>query len=169
MVRKAAEKVKAETQEPETPSADAHLTRFVGYDLKRLLNLVQSDLTRVLVPFNLRIISYSVLSVVVRCPGINQTRLAEALKLERSNLVQIVDELSTRRLLTRNPIENNRRSHALLATPEGMALIEAVDLEVIAHEEKLFSDLSPAELTMLRQLLLRARQSIELRMVDEAD
>ncbi|MBB4146113.1 MarR family winged helix-turn-helix transcriptional regulator [Rhizobium rhizoryzae] len=164
MVRKATETVKAETQEPEAPSPDAYLTRFVGYDLKRLFNLVQGDLTRVLGPFNLRIISYSVLSVVARSPGINQTRLAEALKLERSNLVQIVDELSSRGLLTRNPIENNRRSHALLATPEGMALIESVDLEVVAHEEKLFSELSPAELTTLRHLLLKARQSIEQRM-----
>ena len=101
------------------PSPDAHLTRFVGYDLKRLFTLVHNDLARVLDQFNLRIISFSVLSVVVRNPGINQTKLAEALNLERSNLVQIIDELSSRSLLTRTPLENNRRSLALVPTEQG--------------------------------------------------
>lgn len=155
------EKLAAAEVDDTPPPADEHLTRFVGYDLKRLFTLVQSDLSRVLTDFGLRIISYSVLSVVVRNPGINQTRLAEALKLERSNLVQIIDELSSRELLTRTPIENNRRSHALIPTAEGSDLIAQVDMAVIAHEDKVFSGLTSAELSTLRRLLVKARHALE--------
>lgn len=164
MVRKAAKGAKPEgleRQEDQPPSPDQHLTRFVGYDLKRLSTLVQSDLAQVLDEFNLRIISYSVLTVVVHNPGINQTKLAEALKLERSNLVQIVDELSSRSLLTRAPIENNRRSLALVPTEQGTTLTAAVEVAVAAHEERVFSGLTAAELGSLKRLLLKARQALE--------
>jgi DNA-binding MarR family transcriptional regulator len=141
--------------------ADEHLTDFAGYNLKRLFTLVQNDLSRVLADLDLRIISYSVLSVVVRNPGINQTRLAEALKLERSNLVQIVEELSTRALITRAPIENNRRSHALLPTSAGSTLVERADLAVADHESRMFSALSATELLTLNRLLLKVRKANE--------
>lgn len=142
-------------------SPDEHLTCFVGYDLKRLFALVQNDLARVLDEFNLRIISFSVLSVVARNPGINQTKLAEALKLERSNLVQIIDELSARSLLARTPIENNRRSLALVPTEDGCTLTAEVENAVAAHEERVFSGLTAAEFASLRRLLLKARRALE--------
>jgi DNA-binding MarR family transcriptional regulator len=140
---------------------DEHLTDFAGYNLKRLFTLVQNDLARELAELDLRIISYSVLSVVVHNPGINQTRVAEALKLERSNLVQIVDELASRGLLARAPIENNKRSHALVPTPEGSALVDTADEAVTAHEARMFANLSITERATLNRLLLKVRRANE--------
>lgn len=143
---------------PDEP-ADSDLTDFIGYNLKRVLSLVQSDLAQVLGGLNLRAVSFSALSVVVRNPGINQTQLAEALKIERSNLVQLVDELSDRGLLARTPVAGDRRRHALMPTSSGQKLCADAMAAVAAHEARFFSGLSAGEQDDLLRLLRKVRDS----------
>lgn len=136
---------------------DADLTRFTGYNMKRVLGLVQGDLAQVLAEFDLRVISFSVLTVVVQNPGINQTQLAETLKLERSNLVQIIDDLAKRALMSRSPIAGNRRSYALMPSGEGRLLWQRAHAAVIGHEGRILSMLSAQEKEALNRLLLKIR------------
>ena len=138
---------------------DEDLTCFVGYNMKRAFSLIQGDLSQVLADFDLRIISFSVLTVVVRHPGINQTQLAEILKLERSNLVQIIDELSKRGLLARAAIEGNRRSFALVPQEEGRRLWEEVHAAVVTHEAKVLNMLSLEEQETLNAILIKIRDN----------
>ena len=141
------------------PVRDADLTSFVGYNMKRALTLIQADLTQVLADYDLRIISFSVLTIVVRHPGINQTQLAEGLKLERSNLVQIIDELSNRTLLRRAPIEGTRRSVALVPLPAGRRLWEEANSAVNTHEARVLSMLSAEERETLNGILRKIRDA----------
>lgn len=137
--------------------ADAELTDFIGYSLKRVLSLVQSDLAQVLGAMNLRAVSFSALTVVVRSPGINQTQLAEVLKIERSNLVQLVDELADRNLLARTPVAGDRRRHALMPTSAGRKLCEQAMAAVVAHEARSFAMLDAPEQVELLRLLRKVR------------
>lgn len=136
--------------------ADTDLTGYVGYNLKRVLSLVQADLAQVLGTFDLRAVSFSALSIVVRRPGINQTQLAEALKIERSNLVQLIDELSDRALLARTPVAGDRRRYALMPTTAGKTLCARAEAAVAEHEARVFSMLDADErgtlLTLLRKI-----------------
>ncbi|NBZ89157.1 MarR family winged helix-turn-helix transcriptional regulator [Stagnihabitans tardus] len=147
--------------EVETPSdagqVDTPLAEFIGYAMKRALSIVQADLSRVLGGFGLRAVSFSALSIVVAQPGLTQTQLADALQIERSNLVTILDELSGRGLIIRAPVAQDRRRHALMATAEGQTLAQAAQTAVKTHERALFSCLTPEEQHELKRLLTKFR------------
>lgn len=150
---RSATQTEAETATP----ADTDLTGFIGYNLKRVLSLVQADLAQVLGALDLRAVSFSALSIVVRNPGINQTQLAEALKIERSNLVQLIDELSGRALLARTPVAADRRRYALMPTTTGKALCARAEAAVKEHETRVFAMLDDAEKAALLSLLRKIR------------
>jgi len=149
----------AETRPEE--AEDRVLKDLLGYNLKRVLSLVQTDLSRVLGAFQLRAVSFSALSVVVQSPGINQTQLAEVLKIERSNLVQIIDELAGRKLIARTPVPGDRRRHALMPTVDGQALLAAAQTAVIDHEQRVFQMLTAKERTEMLRLLRKVRAGTE--------
>lgn len=138
-----------------TENPDAGLSQFIGYNLKRALSVVQADLAHVLAAFGLRAVSYSALLVIVRTPGISQSDLADALRIEKSNLVQLIDDLAGRGLVTRSPVPGDRRRHALIPAEAGIALAEAATRAVQAHEDKVFGALSLVERATLVHLLRR--------------
>jgi DNA-binding MarR family transcriptional regulator len=138
-------------------SEDSELSDFLGYNLKRVMSIVQSDLSRVLAAYDLRAVSFSALSVVVEEPGINQTQVAVSLKIERSNLVQIIDELANRKLIERKAVPGDRRRYALMPTAAGRKLREEARTAVRAHEASVFGCLSDAERERLLKTLLKVR------------
>ena len=148
--------VRAEAQEAEV---DRHLTGFIGYGMKRALSIVQADFARTLSEYGLRAVSFSALSIIVGEPGLTQTQLADALQIERSNLVTIIDELAGRELIIRAPVAQDRRRHALMSTAAGKALAEAAQASVRAHEDRLFGCLMDGERTELQRILRKFRQA----------
>lgn len=137
-------------QSAERDVSDARLEQFTGYLMKRAFNVVQSDLARVLEPFGLRMLSFSTLMVVIDNPDITQTQLAQALSVERSNIVVVLDALEEAGLLNRNPVPHNRRAYALRATLAGQRLTERACKAVTEHEAQLFARLSADEHRVLR-------------------
>lgn len=115
------------------------LDGFVGYQMKRAFNLVQSDLLDTLKPFDLRMLTYTALVLIVDNPDLNQTQLATAMDIERANLVVIVDELERRELIVRNHVPSDRRVYALNVTLAGRRLVKKATKAVAAHEAQLFS------------------------------
>ena len=81
---------------------DETLRAHVGYHMKRAFNIVQADLTLTLKPFELRMLTYTALALIVGNPGLSQAQLAQAMGIERPNLVVIVDELERRELIVRD-------------------------------------------------------------------
>jgi len=142
-----------------TSQIDTQLSDFIGYGMKRALSIVQADLSRVLSEFGLRAVSFSALSIIAGQPGLTQTQLADALQIERSNLVTLIDELSGRNLIIRAPVAQDRRRHALMPTAAGKKLVVAARKAVEAHERALFSCLSMQEQDDLKRLLTKFRQA----------
>ena len=138
-----------------TEDPDAGLSQFMGYNMKRALSVVQADLTPVLAEFGLRAVSYSALLVIVRTPGISQSDLADALHIEKSNLVQLIDDLAQRGLVTRSAVPGDRRRHALIPAEAGIALAKVATSAVQAHEDRVFAALSMVERATLVHLLRR--------------
>lgn len=132
---------------------DANLRRFAGYNMKRAFIAVQADLGRALEPFDLRMITYSALALIVENPGLRQAQLAEGLSIERSNLVAIVDGLEKSGWIVRNPMPNDRRAYALTATEAGAALFERATAAVTEHEEKCLRDLGAEDRKQMTQML----------------
>lgn len=124
-------------QEVSTVS-DAPLRQFMGYHIKRAFNVIQADLSNVLQQFELRMVSYSVLVLVVENPGIRQSQLSDALAIERPNLVVIIDELESRELIVRDRLLTDRRAYLLQATLAGRRLCDKAFKAVSSHEQVLF-------------------------------
>lgn len=135
--------------------SDANLRQYMGYNMKRAFLMVREDLARVLEPLGLRMTSFSALAIIMGTPNISQSRLAEALRIERSGVVVLVDELESADLIERGRVEGDRRQYALRATPAGVARWRAAEAAVHAHEDEMFADLNDAERKTLKALLGR--------------
>ncbi|WP_209595752.1 MarR family transcriptional regulator [Ruegeria sp. HKCCSP351] len=137
------------TPEDSAPNmiSDATLRGFVGYRMKRAFNVVQEDLTTTLRPFDLRMLTYTALVLIVDNPGLRQSQLADAMDIERPNLVVIIDELERRELIVRDRVPTDRRAYALRTTLAGRQLYEKAVAAVTAHEGKLLAGLDDATIT----------------------
>ncbi|MDJ0630210.1 MAG: MarR family transcriptional regulator [Rhodobacter sp.] len=122
-----------------TDISDATLQRFAGYRMKRAFNVIRDDLHLVLKPFDLRMLTYTALVLIVDNPGLRQAQLADAMDVERPNVVVIVDELEQRGLIVRDPAPNDRRAYALNPTPAGEHLCATALTAVERHEERLMA------------------------------
>jgi DNA-binding MarR family transcriptional regulator len=142
----------------DTAITDQNLRQFVGYTMKRAFLTVREDLATVLEPLGLRMTSFSALAIIHENPDISQSRLAEALYIERSGVVVLVDELESADLIERGRVEGDRRQYALRTTEAGEAKWQEAERAVHAHEDALFRDLTEAERKTLRALLRRVRR-----------
>lgn len=146
---------------PEPGDADAVLRELLGYHIKRAQSAIQADLNAALKPLDLRMLTFSALAVVASSPGLRQAQLADALSIERPNLVVVLDELERRGLILRDRVPTDRRAYALKATLEGRRLFEAAQAAVKSHEAALFAGISAADQALLRDMMQRIWQAGE--------
>ncbi|HCQ66962.1 MAG TPA: MarR family transcriptional regulator [Rhodobacteraceae bacterium] len=139
--------------------SDATLRGLVGYNMKRAFMAVSADLARTLAPFDLRMLTFTALTLVADNPGLSQSQLAQAMTVERPNLVVIVDELETRGLITRDRVPTDRRTYALRITVEGARLLAGAARAVGAHENLMMGGLAKAEEAALISTLNRIEAS----------
>jgi DNA-binding MarR family transcriptional regulator len=137
------------------------LCLFLGYHLKRAFNVVQGDLAKTLKPLDLRMLTYTALVLIVDNPGLSQAQLADAMGIERPNLVVIVDELEQRELITRERTPTDRRVYSLKATLAGRQLCKKAVAADIAHENRLFAGIDESSRANLIRILsdFRKQQS----------
>jgi DNA-binding MarR family transcriptional regulator len=88
-------------------------------------------------------------------PGVSQSAIAEALRFDRSTLVQIVDRLEELGLVVRETSTLDRRSHALQLTGAGTKAMERFRELVRTHEAAVASDITAEERRTLIALLER--------------
>jgi DNA-binding MarR family transcriptional regulator len=85
-------------------------------------------------------------------PGVAQGRLAQAVSLDRSTMVGIVDMLEERGLIARRRGED-RRTNGLWLTEEGRALVARLKRRIQAHERRVAARLTAQERAQLLALL----------------
>lgn len=135
--------------------SDATLRQFMGYNLKRAYMTIFDDLHGILTAHELRLTTFSALALIFDNPDIAQGELAQALLIERSSVVVVVDDLEGRDLITRNKVPGDRRAYALRITLKGRRLLARLKEEIAAHEDRMFCNLTGEERAMLGTLLAR--------------
>ena len=140
---------------------DTSLRRFTGYGMKRAFNAIQADVNRTLKPFGLRMVTFSALSVIAEKPGLSQAHLADALSIERPNLVVLVDELEQAGLIARDRQASDRRAYALTLTNEGARVLKRADAAVMAHDAHMTTALSKADRARLMDMLMAIERAGE--------
>ena len=93
-----------------------------------------------------------ILLLVEANPGVTQSRLAQAVSLERSTMVGVLHVLEGRGLLERRRGED-RRTNGLWLTPPGRALVAKVKRRIERHERRVAARLTDAERAQLIGLL----------------
>ncbi|WP_172329084.1 MarR family winged helix-turn-helix transcriptional regulator [Mangrovicoccus sp. HB161399] len=139
--------------------ADENLRQFAGYNMKRAYLLVREDMNRTLEPLELRTATFSALAIITENPDITQTQLSQAMSIDRSGVVVIVDQLEEAELISRGRVPGDRRSYALRATIQGRKKWKEAEQAVRAHEARLFSALTAEEQSLLGDLLRRITDS----------
>ena len=85
-------------------------------------------------------------------PGVTQSRLAEAVRRDRSTMVGVLDELEERALIERRR-GTDRRTNGLWLTRAGRTLLTRAVREIAAHERRIAASMTAAERRLLLDLL----------------
>jgi DNA-binding MarR family transcriptional regulator len=131
------------------------LPSLLGYALRRAQVAVFQNFTEVVGASELTPGQFGVLVVVDANPGLSQTQLGNALGIDRSTVVAVIDRLEERGLVARQPAPNDRRSHALHLSDGGKATLRRLTERVRAHERQIARALSAEEQARLIELLRR--------------
>jgi len=103
---------------------DHTLRGLTGYRLQRATTTAMARYKLVFSAFGLRRTTFSCLSLIVDNPGLRQSQLGEVLAIERPNLVNIVEDLTSAGLVTRETSPQDRRAYALHPTEKGLGVVE---------------------------------------------
>jgi DNA-binding MarR family transcriptional regulator len=130
------------------------LSELLGYLLKRAQLKVFEDFLRCVAPLQLTPAQFSVMLLLDKNPGRNQTEIANTLGILRPNFVAMLDGLESRDLCTRVRSTNDRRSHILMLTDKGRAVLaRAKKLVATKHEARLNQLLGPVNRAALIDML----------------
>jgi len=142
---------------PQHPHVDKVNTRYLetllGYNARRAaLTIIEVFLERMAV-YELRIVDFSVLSLVTHNPGITSRQLCTTLGILAPNLVGMVDALEKRGLIVRQPHPLDGRAMGLHLTLTGQTLMRSAEKTAAQLEVDSTARLTDAERKTLLQLL----------------
>lgn len=96
---------------------------------------------------------FRILVLVRDNPGLNQSRLAAAVGIDRSTLVPILNKLSKLGLIERRPSRKDGRAHSVHLTFDGASTVGRMEDLVDQHEQEIAKSLTKRERTQLIGLL----------------
>jgi MarR family transcriptional regulator, lower aerobic nicotinate degradation pathway regulator len=122
--------------------------------LRKAAQRVTSMAEDMLHPHGLTMRHFGVLTAIEAEPGQNQRGVGERLRIDRTTVVALTDDLETAGLLERRR-GSDRRMFALYLTPAGEArLTELKELTAAVHD-RFLANLTEPERDMLRDLLVK--------------
>ncbi|MDO5103632.1 MAG: MarR family transcriptional regulator [Lautropia sp.] len=123
----------------------SRLTRFLGFRLTRAKVQVHRLFLKQLSAWSLSATDFSVLVLIDANPGVYSRQLGSALDISPPNLVPVLDKLSQRALLKRQPSSEDRRLQSLFLTDSGRDLLREAEAEVARFERELEAVLTASE------------------------
>jgi DNA-binding MarR family transcriptional regulator len=113
---------------------------LLGYHLRRASVLVMADLTEALAPLGLKPADASILFVIAAADGITQAEIGRILGIQRANMAPIMANLIKAGWVAREAVDG--RSQALRLSRAGTAMHRKAMDATLAHEHRLFGNLS---------------------------
>lgn len=129
------------------------LAEEIPFLLARARAITSGDANRRLAQLDLKVRSYSVLSLA--CSGVKPTQreLCDFLELDPSQIVALVDELQRRGAVRRDADPRDRRSRLIVGTPAGRKLLRQAEALIGEATDHSLLALDPQEQQTLRALL----------------
>lgn len=137
--------------------SDSRLHEDLHWLFARLKQGLATAETAVVRAHGMSLWGYTVLMAVVEAPVRSQLALAQAVSVDKSKLVLVLDELEAAGQVHRRPDPADRRARIVEATEEGHRALDAARADIAGIESSLLADLdTPARETLrtiLRQLV----------------
>lgn len=130
------------------------LDNSIGYLLRRAQIKVFQEFNHFFDALDMKPAQFSALEVIHHNPGLRQSALANALNIQRTNMVGMLDILQERGLVDRKPSPNDRRSHALHLTTKGEKLLKHLHMQFHTHEDRLMGIIGEGNREILRGALI---------------
>ena len=131
------------------------LPGLLGYHLRLAQRAMFDDFAAAMGELDMSPGLFGMLVIIEANPGLKQTELANAARLDRSSLVPALDKLEARGLVARRASVEDRRVNGISLTAAGTALLKRLKQRVARHEKRLVSNLTAAERETLVALLQR--------------
>jgi DNA-binding MarR family transcriptional regulator len=106
-------------------------------------------------PVELNSRSYSLLEQLAGTDGVSQRELADAIRLDPSQIVSMIDALERRGLAERRPNPADRRQKSVVITDSGRAVFHRARVLVESSVDEVLTDLDDLERETLRAFLQR--------------
>ncbi len=116
-----------------------------GYLIRRVHQIADSYFAEETAPFGVTPIQYGALRVIEAHPEIDQLRLGQALRCDRTTVSGVVRRLESKRLIRRTTGRTDRRAKALFLTPAGRRLLDRLGAAVERAEARILTGLGAAE------------------------
>ncbi len=142
---------------PERPSPldPGRLDDLLGYHLRRAQLATFAIFAETMGDAAVSPVQLAVLFLIESNPMAKQTALAEAIQVERSTMVRIVDQLVALGFVTRTAAPDDRRVAAPTLTDAGDAYVKRAIERIAVYERRIARGLSREERATLLALLRR--------------
>lgn len=132
------------------------LSASVGFLLAKAAELVAADFEHSLRPYGIKARDYGVMSLLHRHGALSQQRIGDAVQIDRTTMVSVIDDLETAGLVQRMRDPQDRRRYAVTLTETGRTLFREALAQVNEEVHEAFlSPLSEEERRSLVSMLTR--------------
>ena len=141
------------------PGLSPALTHWPGYLLTFIAEHATERFERAIAPYGIRSKHASVLVVIDAEGPMSQRALGRRLRVDKSPMVGVLDDLEQLGLAERRRSDADRRIQAVHLTAEGRAAVARVLELADAENARTFGVLDPSERAQLHDLLLRVAEA----------
>jgi len=124
-----------------------------GYLFRRMHQISTAAFSTLNTDKTLTPVQFAALLTIRDNPGIDATRLAAAVRLDRTTIGHVIVRLELKQLLIRTEDSLDKRTRQLRITARGSALLDRAGPYVDAVSDRILAPLSPAERAELLRLL----------------
>ena len=118
----------------------------IGFQLRLAQLAVFGELIERMREIGLRPVDLSVLMLIEAEPGLRQHVIGDRLKIQRPNVVALIDVLQERGLVDREVDKTDRRANQLMLTANGRALLEKAKTIQRQHSDRMHSILDGVDI-----------------------
>jgi DNA-binding MarR family transcriptional regulator len=129
------------------------VTGSLGYLLKHAHHQLEAASTEALEPFGIDQRSLGVLRVLASREPTSQQEVAQLLGVDRTTMVALLDTLEGKGIVSRRPLEEDRRRNVVELTDAGRTVFAAAEAATKSAEEKFVATANPRDATLLRETL----------------
>jgi DNA-binding MarR family transcriptional regulator len=131
------------------------LPRLLGYNVRRANVKFFQNFSEIVSGHDVTPGQFGVLAIIDANPGLNQSELGQAMGVDRSTVVAVIDRLEGRSLVVRDPSPKDRRSYALRLSDKGQLLLSDLIPMVEKYDRQAANKLTDEEVVTLVDLLRR--------------